>query len=183
VEVSEGPTGEDFARLLELLGGPERFAAFRRRLVRLFEWRGTEVPEDLADETIQRVARALGRGLVIEARDPYSYFCGVAHLVHKEYLRDRARASSSEEWIRRHGPEAQEEVEDSRLDCLRSCLDRLPEDQRRLVLDYHGGEDRIRVRQGLAKNLGDSLNALRIRVHRIRRQVEACLAACLGEGR
>ncbi len=186
-------TGEEFERLLALLDpdperAAERYEAIRAKLIRIFEWKGASLPEDLADVTFDRVARGLGRGLVIQAADPYSYFCGVAYLVHKEQLRERAKKN---DWIESGDwqdfyppstppfPEAEEE-EDPRLPCLRQCLDRLAPEPRRLLLDYHTGEDRIRSRQQLALRLGDSLNALRIKVHRVRRQLESCLASCLG---
>ena len=189
-------TGEDFERLLALLDpdrerAAERYETLRRKLIRLFEWRGSPLPEDLADVTFDRVARGLGRGLVIQSANPYTYFCGVAYLVHKEQLRERAKKNGwieSGDWRELYpssasaawplSPETQ--AEDPRLACLRQCLDRLPADQRRLLLDYHGGEDRIRTRQRLAESLGDNLNALRIKVHRVRRQLEGCLGRCLG---
>ena len=61
------------------------------------------------------------------------------------------------------------------MECLRRCLARLPEDQRRLILRYHGEDDRIRSRQELAEELGIALNALRIRAHRVRRDLEQCV--------
>jgi DNA-directed RNA polymerase specialized sigma24 family protein len=179
-------TAEELERLLALLDpdperAAERYEAIRKKLIRLFEWRGSPVPEDLADVTFDRVARGLARGLVIQSADPYSYFCGVAFLVHKEQLRARAKRDDfweSGDW-RSLYPPAETEEEDPRLDCLRHCLDRLPAEQRELLLGYHAGEDRIRSRQQLAQGLGDSLNALRIKVHRVRRQLESCLASCL----
>ncbi|HEY4590573.1 MAG TPA: hypothetical protein VII86_15210, partial [Thermoanaerobaculia bacterium] len=157
----------------------------RRKLVRLFEWRGCGSPEDLTDETINRVARRLAEGVELRSSDPYGYFCGVAHLVYKEVLRKVARehrALTSGDW-----PPCAEEEEpsDHRLDCLRRCLAQLPPDQRDLVLRYYQGkndpgESNIRNRQQLAREAGVQLNALRIRVHRVRRRLESCVQACLG---
>jgi DNA-directed RNA polymerase specialized sigma24 family protein len=181
-------TADELERLLALLDpdrarAAERYEILRRKLIRIFEWRGSPLPEDLADETFDRVARGLAKGLVIQSTDPYSYFCGVAYRVHQEQVRKRARMDSvfeNGDWQHFYPP-AEEDTEDPRLGCLRRCLDRLSVEQRRLVLGYHAGEDRIRSRQQLAQSLGDSLNALRIKVHRARRQLESCLASCLGE--
>jgi DNA-directed RNA polymerase specialized sigma24 family protein len=187
-----GLSREAFESLLAQLGpdrerAGERYESIRRRLVRLFEWRGCEFPEELADETFNRVARRLAEGLTIQSQDPYSFFCGVAHLLHKEVLRERARerqALESGDWTPYSAPE-EEEPEDRRLGCIRLCLGQLPADQRQLILDYHQGEDRIRSRQRLSLTLGLPLNALRIRVHRVRRQLGDCLDRCLerAEGR
>ena len=83
-------------------------------------------------------------------------------------------------------PPAAEEDDpsDARLECLRRCLDELPPDQRDLVLQYYKGksdqgESNIRNRQQLAREAGIPMNALRIRVHRVRRKLEACVHACL----
>lgn len=186
-----GLTPESFEALLRQLA-PDRerageiYESIRRKLVRLFEWRGCAAPEDLADVTFNRVARRLDEGVELRSNDPYGYFCGVAHLVYKEVLRKEARehrAFASGDWP---SPAADEdEPSDARLECLRQCLAELPPDQRDLVLRYHQGkndqgESNIRNRQQLAREAGVQLNALRIRVHRVRRKLESCVQACLG---
>jgi DNA-directed RNA polymerase specialized sigma24 family protein len=192
-----GLTPEGFNALLTQLN-PDRerageiYETIRRKLVRLFEWRGCGTPEDLTDETINRVARRLAEGVELRSSDPYGYFCGVAHLVYKEVLR---RASREHRAIVEGGgwpPVSFEdggESSDRRLDCLRRCLDQLTPDQRDLVLRYHQGksdqgksgpgDNNIRNRQKLADEAGIPMNALRIRVHRLRRKLESCVHACL----
>jgi DNA-directed RNA polymerase specialized sigma24 family protein len=175
-----GLTAEAFEALLARLDADreragERYEVIRHKLIRLFEWRGCEDAEDLADETINRVARRLAEGVQLGVSDPYSYCCGVAHLLFKEVCRNRER-----ERKRREGEPAPlavlpEPEEDERHDALCRCLDRLPPNARTLLLRYYEGEDRIRGRRRLATELGIPLNALRIRVHRVRRAVEDCL--------
>lgn len=180
-------TAEELEALLAQLGPDReqagaRYEIIRRKLVRLFEWRGCDGPEDLADEAINRVARRLAEGTEIKSSDPYGYFCGVAHLVYKEVLRRSSRqhrALESGDWPPPVYVPEEEEPFDRRLECLRSCLAGVPQDQRDLLLRYHQGEDNIRNRKALASDLGVPLNALRIRVHRVRRKVEACVHACL----
>jgi DNA-directed RNA polymerase specialized sigma24 family protein len=187
---AQGLTAETFDILLAQLD-PDReragelYETIRRKLVRLFEWRGCASPEDLADETINRVARRLAEGVELRSNDPYGYFCGVAHLVYKEVLRRASReqrALAGGDWP----PTTLEEEEpsDHRLECLRRCLAELPPDQRDLVLRYYQGksargESNIRNRQQLASEAGIPMNALRIRVHRVRRKLESCVHACL----
>ena len=77
-----GLTRESLEALLACLGSdPEQAAQhyeqIRRKLIRLFEWRGCHNPEDLADETFNRVASQLRKGLQIRSDNPYAYFCGV----------------------------------------------------------------------------------------------------------
>lgn len=181
-----GLTGDEFEALLAQLDpdrekAGERYEMIRRKLIRLFEWRGCDGAEDLADETINRVARRMAEGIELRS-DPYGYFCGVAHLVYKEVLRRASRerrVRDSGEWSPPIYFPEEEEPSDRRLDCLRCCLARVPPDQRDLLLSYHQGENNIRNRKVLASALGIPLNALRIRVHRTRRKVESCVHGCL----
>ncbi len=176
-------TREGLERLLGLLD-PEparaarRFGELRRRLERLFEWRGARFPEDLADETITRVARRLEEGVEIRSDDPFRYFCGVAHLIYKEVLRERKRDRALQEpgaWPSREAEG--EDAGDHRMEWLNDCLAALPPESRRLILSYHEGERRERIenRKAIADRLGVPLNALRIRVHRIRSRIERCV--------
>jgi DNA-directed RNA polymerase specialized sigma24 family protein len=180
VAVSPGLTPEEFEALLAMLH-PDRekageiYESIRGRLIRLFEWRGCSHAEDLADETINRVARKFARGLELERQDSYPYFCGVAHHVFQEVVRREARehkALESGDWSSSPPPE---DEPDYRLDHLRACLQTLEADQRRLLLRYHQDDQRIRSRKDLCDELGIPMNALRIRVHRLRRKVEACV--------
>lgn len=183
----EGLTPEGFEALLKFLDPDDRehagelYETSRRRLVRLFRWRGVGIPEDLADETINRAARRIAEG--VKVTEPYSYFCGIAYRVYQEVLRreKKEKPPDVDEWPPR--PPDEEEDVDERLECLRRCLDRLPEDQRILVLRYHQDEDHIRSRQELSRDLGIPMNALRIRVHRVRKKLEDCVRDCLRECR
>ena len=183
---AEGLTSESLEALLVFLDPDNRdhagihYEMIRRRLVRLFEWRGFSNSEELADETINRVARRIQEGTEVRSADPYGYFCGVAHLLSKEVARRAARehaALESKGW--QPAPPADEPEADDRLACLSQCLRRLPNDQRILVLRYHQEEDHIRSRQALSQELDVPMNALRIRVHRVRRKVEECVRECL----
>jgi DNA-directed RNA polymerase specialized sigma24 family protein len=181
-------TGEDFEALLTHLApdreqAGERYEDIRRRLVRLFEWRQCEAPEDLADEAISRVARRLAEGTEIRSTSPFAYFCGVAHHVSQEMLRERERERRAFTDAGRAAaasqPEPPEPATERRLACLHACLGRLSAGERRLILQYHQGDDRVEGRRRLAHELGIALNALRIRAHRVRRKLAGCCLRCL----
>ena len=85
---------EAFERLLDFLDSDrelasEKYRELHRRLTALFEWRSCSSPEELADETFNRVARKLAEGLEIRTEEPIRYLRGVAFNIIRE---DRKRA-------------------------------------------------------------------------------------------
>lgn len=177
-----------FERLLAFLDADRQAAAakyedIRRRLLKLFAWRGCTAPDECTDRAIDRVARRLGEGVEITVKDPFHYFQGVALNVLREHVREPPRAWVSLDADGR-GDVLATTTDDAgddepRLSCLDRCLASLPARQRQLLLDYHRGERHIETRQALAAALGIATNALRIRVHRLRTAVEGCVTQCL----
>src|SRR5436190_7963883 len=83
---------EDFDRLLDWLD-PDReragvvYEKIRWRLVAILASRGCVTPEEVADETIDRVARRVGDIQQTYTGDQAIYLLGVMNNVHHEYLR------------------------------------------------------------------------------------------------
>lgn len=158
-----------------------QYEIIRRKLVRFFEWRAVDSADERADETINRVARRIDEGQVID--NLKSYFYGVARLVFMEVVKERERApvpiDQAPQGLRQEAPEYVEP--EMRVLCLDQCLESLSSDNRRLILDYYQEERRakIELRQEIADRLQIPLNALRIRAHRIRLNLEKCIANCL----
>lgn len=158
-----------------------QYEVIRVKLVRYFEWRTCPLPEDLADETINRVARRIDEGENISNLP--AYFSSVARLVFMESLRDRERTSVPLDEVPEISfePPVVDNERDARLSCLDHCLDKLPVESRTLILKYYHKERRAKIdrRKQLADGLGIPLNALRIRAHRIRTVLEKCVRDCL----
>lgn len=182
-------TPEALESLLELLGPDPDTAAreyerIRGKLIRIFEWRGCREPEELVDETMNRVAHKLAGGLEVRSEDPFRYFCGVAQMVFKEVLRKRRKRQDAMAEIRRTEPAAFEPEtpgdEDDRMVCLRDCMADISDRNRDLILEYYTGDGRgrIRRRKKLADELGIAMNALRIRAYRLRNKLEDCVRDC-----
>jgi DNA-directed RNA polymerase specialized sigma24 family protein len=189
-------TQEAFDALLACLDNnrnqaARRYEMIRSKLIRLFAWRGSLTPEDLADETLDRVARKLMEGVEIESSDPYRYVSGVAYRVFHEAVREhkllqkRKDEYQIESQRQLSATQLDGEMETLHLDCLKRCLAQLSEDERSLILRYHQGEKgvRIRNRKALAKELKLAINALRIRAHRIRHRLEKCTRGCVSGAR
>lgn len=70
-----------------------------------------------------------------------------------------------------------------REECLERCLTKLADDDRVLVLEYEEGEkgSRIRKRRQLAEDLNVTMNALRIKIHRLHQELHECILRCLSE--
>jgi hypothetical protein len=73
------------------------------------------------------------------------------------------------------------EAEDVRVDCVRACLQSLPVESSRLLMDYYRGHSRTKIdsRRRMAEDSGISPHALRMRLHRIRLKVEECAMDCI----
>jgi DNA-directed RNA polymerase specialized sigma24 family protein len=185
------PLGSDpFEALLQRLGpdreaAGERYLQLRQRLVAVFEYRHCPRPEELADETLDRVARKLQEmGSQFVGDDPARYVFGVAWNVARESFRRPAAVPLPEGWESRLVAVTADDEDGLDESCLEGCLARLSPADKRLVLDYHQGErsHRIRGRSGLARDLGLSSNALRLKIHRITARLRDCVLACVERG-
>jgi DNA-directed RNA polymerase specialized sigma24 family protein len=65
--------------------------------------------------------------------------------------------------------------------CLDSCIGKLNVEARDLIREYYRDERRAKIdhRKSLADRLGITLNTLRMRAHRIKKELEKCLRACV----
>jgi DNA-directed RNA polymerase specialized sigma24 family protein len=155
-----------------------RYESIRRKLVRIFRARGHFACEELADRVIDRVARNLGRGFEFQATGAERYFYRVAHFLSLEASREDARTRRALKELPDDGA-APEEVmrEERRLGILEAHVRALTVEDRRLLLAYYEGEGQARIenRRRLARESGMSLNTLRVRMHRIRAELERTL--------
>jgi DNA-directed RNA polymerase specialized sigma24 family protein len=184
-----GPAFDDLLAALDAdrVRAADKYERIRQRLTKLFEWRGCLNADELTDRTFDRVARRLSEGATITAADAYLFCHGVALNVLREHWRSPARTADVilPEDSRlvaldaaRAAESAAARIEHERLlDRLASCLDALPPESRRLVAAYHLRETgQIAARKAIAADLGLPLNALRIRVFRLRQALERCVA-------
>jgi DNA-directed RNA polymerase specialized sigma24 family protein len=165
----------------------EKYLEMRRRLMAYFDRKNCPLPDELADETLNRVARRLEEEghIVSEAAARYCYI--VARFVFLEYLRERNEvpldainglAASNQPAV--SGAEDEGLNHERLLTCLDHCTEKLDPRHRQLIVRYYYGERRIKIdnRLALAKHLGITVNALTIRACRIRDKLEACVKEC-----
>ena len=179
-----------FHRLLQWLdqgsdSHGERYVDIRDRLVAYFGRRHCLAPDDLADETLNRVARRLQEQVTIDDIVPAHYCYIVARFVLLESVRQRSRESAALTDIRAAAdstdPNDDVAVERERtMECLEQCLAARSATERGLLLDYYRtDEGAAKVqRKRLAERLGLTPNSLSIRAWRLRHRIERCVREC-----
>jgi DNA-directed RNA polymerase specialized sigma24 family protein len=142
-----------------------KYTALRSRLIKFFEWRNCDSPEDLAQETLVRGLTRVSEGADIFGPDAVAYFFGIARNVVREQRRPRPLEFigdldelTSGASLAAHGVDAQIQLE--------QCLRRLPPPERELLVRF-ATEDH----HTLSRETGMTPNALRVKVHRIRKKL------------
>src|SRR5687768_1811443 len=142
-------TAAGFNKLLNNLD-PERESAgqkyeqLHRKLQKFFEMHGCVLSQDLADETINRVTRRLEEGE--EIRSLMNYCLGVARMVLREADRERLKRKElqdvpSENSRDSDGPMQRELL----LECLDRCLQELPAETHRLIVEYYRFHEQAKI--------------------------------------
>jgi DNA-directed RNA polymerase specialized sigma24 family protein len=163
--------------------GARMYEDVRQKLVLLFRCRGCFPAEELADETIDRTARALLKPGFICDGQPIAYMRGVARNIYLEWLRKQRGApveSISEPYLELPAPVQSTEGREVIYACLDRCLNALPQEKRSLLIRYYRNEKKSKIddRQLMAEEVGVGLNALRIQVFRLRNTVRKCMERC-----
>ncbi|HEV7681895.1 MAG TPA: hypothetical protein VGO68_07220 [Pyrinomonadaceae bacterium] len=160
------------------------YLAIRDRLLAYFERKNCLNADQLADETLNRVARRLDEeDGNIETEIPAKYCYIVARFVFMEYLRAIEKENAALDDIGRQANATSREDRDRKekmLECLDRCAAKLELSQRELIFGYYTGEQRVKIenRHSLAQTLGITVNALSIRACRIRDKLEICVKDC-----
>jgi len=183
-------TQDAFDKMLAILdhdrdAAGRKYEIIHRKLQKFFECRGCSTPCDLADETINLVARKIARGQQIIGDELARYFYGVARNVIRGYWRHSARFGQSTESLTPAYHPSEDPVEaarltlerrrsDRRIERLERCLRTLTDENREAIIKYYGceGGSKISGRRMLAREMGIHSNALRLRVHRIKMKLK-----------
>lgn len=169
----------DFDRLLTWLDpNPDRagelYESIRWRLIAVLAARGCRIPEELADETIDRVARRVSDIRDDYVGNPAAYFLGVMNNVHHEYLKRPALPQLVQ-------MNSDAESKEQAFLCLDKCLAKLSPHAREIIQQYYSEDKRakINLRKRIAAAFGVSQGNLRLRALRIRAKLQTCIQQCL----
>ncbi len=193
-EESQKISAEAFERFLGWLdngsaSNGESYLVMRKRLLAYFDRKNCNNPDELADDTLARVARRLNEEGEIRADAPAQYCYTVARFVFLEHLRNKEKTSVSLDdpsanrmtlGIAASEPDQESELKERLMACLDKCTGELGEDTREMIIRYYHGNERAKIdnRRSIASKLGISMNALSIRACRIRDKLEACVKEC-----
>ncbi len=178
-------TEESFNLFLAWLAADREVAAkkyeeLRRRLIQIFYNRGCPVAEDLADETFNRVMRRLPDIIEGYVGAPAAYIHGTANKIFLDYLKKRGEPLPEQMAEPAHAADGQAETEQVYA-CLERCIVRLTPQNRELIVQYYQENKRAKIehRKQLAERFGLAVNALRIRLCRLRTGLQQCIESCL----
>jgi len=173
-------TPEAFGKFLRWLSGNDELAvqeyqSIRKKLVSYFVRKGCTHPDELFDETVDIV---VGKIEACAGFPPLNYCYGVAKNVWRQDVRQRKSISLDRDIGSPEHPER--EIHEHELKCLEHCMEQLTPSDRDVVGRYHQGEgrDKIEARKLLADGVG-GVNALRIRMCRIRKDLRVCVVDCI----
>lgn len=161
------------------------YLQLRSDLEKLFTLRRCHDPRGLVDETFDRVATKVSDVKPGYDGDPKLYFYGVArNLIKEDSKKFKSHATLEEiEPLTAPEPEIKEETEELRKECLQACLQELSKEKRELIRNYFAKEKQAKIdhRAELAQRLGTSVETLRVRVFRLRRDLVECIERCLDQ--
>jgi DNA-directed RNA polymerase specialized sigma24 family protein len=174
-------TANAFERFLNWLNpdrekAGDKYLQIRLKLTEIFARRGCLTPDELADETIDRVIRKAPEIADTYSGDPQLYFYAVAKYVYLEYVTKSPVPQPPPQYVE---PEGQAQ----RLLCLDECLARLDRRDCEFILQYQEGEksERINHRREMAESAGVTIETLRMRAHRIKSFLKKCVRGCMAK--
>lgn len=179
-------TQEAFDELLAWLN-PDREQAgrnyedIRNKLIRILMHRGCTLAEDLADKTINLVARKVHEIKVYYVGDPALYFYGVVRNVYSEYCKGQLESVPVTPEMLPVAPVEKLDDSDPEHNCLEKCLGKLTLPNRELILEYYREKEgaKIEHHKEMAQRFNMTLNALRILMCRLRAGLKECMRECL----
>jgi DNA-directed RNA polymerase specialized sigma24 family protein len=161
----------------------ERYESIRSRLIKRFRRLGCSEAEELANQTMDRVAKKLPKIVANYVGEREPYFFATAYNVYREYLRKPVVMSlTNVDFAHPTLSSAQEVFEKELLDfCLRHCIEKLHPNSREMIREYYGGEKqhKIRLRKQMAERFGIKLANLRLRAQRVRTDLKKCILDCM----
>jgi RNA polymerase sigma factor (sigma-70 family) len=153
----------------------EEYEKLRQRLIIYFKNRGCVLSEALADETFDRVMRRLPAMIDTYEGSPAPYLYKTAKHVYLDFRRREPDYNNipEQQW--------KNDTDERAYQCLERCIQELEPSQQQLIISYYSENKRAKIdhRKQIAERLNIEPNALRIRLHRLRKTLSQCIEECL----
>jgi DNA-directed RNA polymerase specialized sigma24 family protein len=162
----------------------KKYEEIRSALIKRFrQLHSRSEPEELANKTVDRVAKALPKIVATYEGPPEPYFFSVAWFIYQEDLRKPVPMPLPDfDFPSPPQPNAEEAIKKELLySCLEECMEKLSPTNRLLISDYYQGErqEKIRRRKEIAERLGITLALLRLKAQRVRTSLKKCILECM----
>lgn len=192
---SDPPTAGD--KLLRFFDNDRAIAAHkllrcREKLIRRFAGERLLDAEDLANETLRRVLESLSLDEKKLTTSIEAYISGFAtNVIHecrrqsiskKEIPLDDLPSASEPRSLALEDLELAFSQNEDLWNCLKQCLNELPQTDRETLLRYYDtqlGPKLKQIREQIARSLDLSSSQLRKRTFKLRAALEACIKDCL----
>ena len=173
---------KDFELLLAWLGpdreaAAEKYERVRRNLFHYFRRHGVSDPLSLADEVIVRVTGKVEEVAPKYVGNPLHYFLAVARNVLAEHWRRPAQVELPDDLPASAASEASA-TKELLLQSMEQCWTRLTTQEQDILLRYYleaPAQAVAESREQLARELGLTVNALRVMTHRLRGKLRRCI--------
>ncbi len=159
-----------------------KYEQIRRNLIKFFDFKGCDRSEILADETINRVTERVFRAETSGETFSPQFVYGVAKLIFLEYCTEPKRFVSDKEFESSNLSVSETEFfTDDAENCMKFCLKELKQNDSELVVAYFSVNKKTKLaeREEICKKNAESMNALRVRISRIRQKLQKCQKNCL----
>lgn len=181
-------TEEEFECFLNWLDADREAAALRYEklrgsLVAYFAKRQCVAAEDLADDVLNRAMEHSLKQTALLFNKPLPYVFGIARNVYRQHVNKQFGMNGVVDWrALPSGDFSLENEEKERISrCLRHCMQKLKrKDHRAFVLYYLKETDaKDQFRLHLAGEFGLTINAMRLKMMRLRETLRGCISDCL----
>lgn len=176
---------ESFERLMNWLHpnreeAGQEYQRIRTLLIKNFQHQGCSFPDKLADATLDRAAETLTPEKIANwkgEKERYFYRVGFYIMLEEKGKNPEVQMPIGLDVAYSDDDEDLEQ----KLHCLEKCMHELSTDKSDLIDQYYRGNRAIKIknREELARAQKIDLPRLRVRAHRIRRELKTCIEECL----
>lgn len=176
---------EEFEALLGWLSEDREQAGaeynkIRAGLIRFFRFKGCSDPVSLADETLNRVAKRITSFDESNNAKKSTIIYGFAKNI---FLEDRRNRTKIEKKLKdfEFYQTSFDELKELRFECMEECLVMVSKEDREQFIEFYAQENAQNsdARRQIAERFGLEMNALYVRIFRMRAKLAKCIEKCV----